>query len=133
MLKRFSVVNSINIISLTSSSQLQIGDSSINDLNSRTFAVQREKELFFGHEGDFNAYDIFKKPVYFLPINESFIMTKRNMGNQITVNQLKVIGITSSSIVQIGSNDYNYGETRIKNTRQFGTETIKFPEIDTSQ
>lgn len=66
MLKRISKVERIGIQILTFSSHLLIGDSTIINAKSDTFAVKRDKELFLENEGDVINYGIFLYRLYFL-------------------------------------------------------------------
>ncbi|MCU9612476.1 spore germination protein GerPE [Caldibacillus lycopersici] len=117
MLKRISHVNSIDVTSITFSSFLQIGDSKEIDAYSRALAVQREETIFHGKEGRFKDYDVFSIPLFLPPLDEEIISVTNNQKNHIHVGELKIIGLSSSSIAHIGNNERLYAEARIKHIR----------------
>lgn len=127
MITRTSVVNSLQVDSISFSSIIQIGDSSYIQGSSRAIAVQREKELFFGNEGDFNSYPIFLKPIHVIPMNESISIQTQNLKPMIKVNHINIIGISASSVFQIGSNESINMESRVKHIRHL--LDIYHPEI----
>lgn len=115
---RTSSVDSININSVTLSSIVELGDSSMIQSFSRALAIQREQELFFGNEGDFSAYSIFSEKLPLLPITEALSLQFDNQASPIIkVKNINLTGVSSSSIVQIGSSRMIQMETRIKHIR----------------
>lgn len=118
MLKRISKVERIGIQILTFSSHLLIGDSTIINAKSDTFAVKRDKELFLENEGDVINYGIFSLPLVLPPINQQIYFRNQHMCGCIVVNRINILGATSSSIIQIGSNKNIYLENRRKEIRQ---------------
>ncbi|WP_368986863.1 spore germination protein GerPE [Caldifermentibacillus hisashii] len=118
MLKRISKVEKIDIQALSFSSHLLIGDSTIINAKSDTFAVKRDKELFFGNEGDDANYDVFTMPLELPPIDEQIYYRNQHLCGSILVNQINILGVTSSSIIQIGSNEHMHLEDRRKEIRQ---------------
>ncbi len=118
MLKRISKVEKIDIQALSFSSHLLIGDSTIINAKSDTFAVKRDKELFFGNEGDDINYGIFSIPLELPPIDEQIYYRKQHLCGSILVNRINILGVSSSSIIQVGSNEHIYLEDRRKEIRQ---------------
>ncbi|MDF2649749.1 MAG: Spore germination protein GerPE [Paenibacillus sp.] len=45
-----------------------------------------------------------------------------NLGSFIRVQNIRILGVSSSAVLQIGSNRITSAETHIKNTRQFVTD-----------
>lgn len=64
MLRRASFVQSIQVNTLDSSGQLQIGDSQTIHSKTDAFAMVRDRELFFGKEGDLTQFTIFNKQTF---------------------------------------------------------------------
>lgn len=127
MLKRISNVQHIKTNILSFSGQLQIGDSNHITTHSKALAVQREHEILYGSEGNFKVYPIFNKKVFFPPIAESLTMTINNPVCKIHVNKINILAISNASILQIGSNQTIYGESRIKHIRQLTEKNRKSP------
>ena len=118
MLQRTSVVDHARVKIVSYSSIFQIGDShSIYSL-SRALAVQREAEIDFGVEGNFAAYHVFTDPIPILPIEEQFSMVRHNVNPIIKVKRINITGISSASLLHIGSSCHVSMEARIKHIRQ---------------
>lgn len=117
MLSRISQVQKIHITSLSNSSITQIGDSKCVSAISRALAVQREAEIFFGNEGDFSNYPIFKESIPLPPLDDLFSFQKVDLVPCIKVSHIKINGIASASIVHIGSSESVYMESRVKHIR----------------
>jgi spore germination protein PE len=122
MLSRLSKVQKLTIKSLSSASVNQIGDSQIINGLSRALAVQREAEVFFDYEGDYSLFPIFSEPIPLPPITENVIFQKMDLIPFIKVNEIKIIGVSSSSIVHIGNSQQVYMESRVKHIRQIFDE-----------
>jgi spore germination protein PE len=118
MLQRISAVDKINIDTIAFSSIFEIGDSSYIQGFSRAIAVQREAEVFNAREGNFSVYPIFSESIPFLPIEEEISIQTTQMNPVIKVQNIDVIGVSSSSIIHIGSSKHISMETRVKHIRQ---------------
>jgi spore germination protein PE len=118
MFQRTASVKEVQVDSLAIASVLQIGDSSIIDSSAKAIAVQREKELFFGNEGNFKEFPIFSEPIPLPPVYENVTMSQQNSSPFINVGQINIIGISSSSIVHIGNTHHVALESRVKHIRQ---------------
>lgn len=105
----------VNTVSF--SSVFQIGDSKEITSFTSGLSLQREREYFAGNEGTFNSPVFYSKPD-FLPINESILIIKQNENPVITVGDIEIIGVTTSSIIHIGSSNHIYGDNRLKHIRQ---------------
>lgn len=118
MLQRTASIKGVQIESLAIASVLQIGDSSIIQSATKALAVQREKELFFGKEGNFKEFPTFLEPIPLPSIDESVSMSQQNINPFIKVGQINIIGISSSAIVHFGNTRHVALEARIKHIRQ---------------
>lgn len=117
MLRRASFVQSIQVNTLDSSGQLQIGDSQTIHSKTDAFAMVRDRELFFGKEGDLTQFTIFNKQTFIPPINETLFLRTENRSGKIQVNEIEITGIAASGIVHIGCSDKICLGTRIKHIR----------------
>ncbi|MFL6563151.1 MAG: spore germination protein GerPE [Bacillus sp. (in: firmicutes)] len=117
MLQRTSCVDTINVKTISFASTIQLGDSCIINALSRALAVQREAELYYGNEGNISTYSVFSEPIPFQPINESFSFIRYNPNPLIKVNKIDIIGISSSSLLHVGSSRNVSMEARVKHIR----------------
>ncbi|WP_227936820.1 spore germination protein GerPE [Alkalihalobacillus deserti] len=118
MYNRTSIVKDIHVRSVASSSIFEIGDSTHITPRSRALAVQRQVELFYGDEGDFNQYPIFNKPIPQPLVNEQVTFTRYNVSPFIKVNHIDILGAAASSVLHIGSTKTIDSESRVKHIRQ---------------
>ncbi|KMY55492.1 hypothetical protein AC623_17385 [Bacillus sp. FJAT-27231] len=118
MFKRTSIVQDTRVITVADSSVFEIGDSATMTLRNRVLAVQRQAELFFGNEGNFNDYPIFSRPRLTPLIDENLTVTRYNLSPFIRVNHISIVGVASSSVLHIGSTGIIDAESRIKHIRQ---------------
>ena len=114
---RTSIVKNINISAIDFSSVFQVGDSYYVKPRSMVLAVQREISVFNGNEGHFN-FPIFSKPIPKPIINENVKMNIINKKPVIKVNNINIIGVSTSGIFQVGSTPYIDTENRTKHIRQ---------------
>jgi spore germination protein PE len=117
MLKRTSKVDFLKVNSGALSSVIQIGDSSVINCLTNAIAVQRQRELFFGNEGNFAAYDIFNISLLPSPIEEQINIRSTSLNPLIKVGSIRLIAISSASVLHIGSTEHVQGESRIKHIR----------------
>lgn len=115
---RLSRVNDINLHSLSFSSYFHIGDSYYINAKSRALAVKREFPRYYGNEGNFSDFPIFSLKYPLPVITEQVNMSILNPNPNICVNSIKVKGVSSSSVLQIGSSQTICADVRIKHTRQ---------------
>ncbi|GHH98523.1 spore germination protein GerPE [Neobacillus kokaensis] len=118
MLTRISSVDHVESKEVAFSSTFQIGDSSIINAFSRALAVQREAEIFFGDEGNFPSYPVFKKPLPLPIIDEPMNMVRHNLSPIIKVNNISLNAVAFSSVLHIGNSKHISLEVRIKHIRQ---------------
>ena len=118
MLRRTSIVDSLKVDAVFFDSVIEIGDSSYIQSFSRALAIQREAEIFFGNEGDFNRYPVFSIPLYFQPIDDEFSMYTEHLQPVIKINSIDIIGASAASVIHIGSSNHISMESRLKHIRQ---------------
>ncbi|MFC0470358.1 spore germination protein GerPE [Halalkalibacter kiskunsagensis] len=118
MFKRTSSVKTISVTDVSLGSIFEIGDSCHIKPRSKALAVQREYELFFGDEGNFEAFPIFTKPLPKSIIDENVNFTKHNDSPFIYVNHIDVTSCSASGVLHIGSTKTIDAEARVKHIRQ---------------
>ncbi|MBP1964709.1 spore germination protein GerPE [Paenibacillus aceris] len=118
---RLSIVGYVYVNSIGSSSVMQVGDNVTTALETNVFAVQREVPIYYGNEGSFKAYPFYRRPIPVPQPPEPFTMCVDNLGSYIRVRGIRILGVNSTSVLQIGSNRIIGGESRVKNIRQFVT------------
>ncbi|ALC91917.1 spore gernimation protein [Bacillus sp. FJAT-18017] len=118
MLQRSSSVKSIIVESVQYSSLVQLGDTSIINGFSRAIAVQRERELFYGNEGEFASFPVFSKEIPLPLLNEPIQILSFNENPIIKVGSIKINGISSSSFLHVGNVNHISLEGRVKHIRQ---------------
>lgn len=118
MLRRSSNVKNIYVNSVGLGSVVQIGDSTNLRPLSRALAVQREKQVFFGVEGNLDEYPVFTKPLVQPHFYEKVNMVEHNLKPSINVNNIKVSAVSASGIFHVGSTEHISSESRVKHIRQ---------------
>ncbi|MCM3707236.1 MULTISPECIES: spore germination protein GerPE [Cytobacillus] len=127
MLQRTSSVDKINIDTIAFSSVFEIGDSCFIKGFSRAIAAQREVEYFNAREGNFSVYPVFREPIPLIPIKENITMQTTQLNPIIRVQNIDIIGVSSSSVIHIGNSENISMEARVKHIRQV------YPKNSTSQ
>ncbi|WP_017470580.1 spore germination protein GerPE [Amphibacillus jilinensis] len=117
MIVRTATINSIRIIAIASSAILNVGDCKVSQPYSREIAVQKIAGITGEEAEQYDDYKIFarKNPRFVnLPDQPIRIINDRA---DITVDTINILGVNSSSHVQIGQCDHMQAETRIKHIR----------------
>lgn len=117
MFKRLSHVNHVRVDTVYNSSIIQIGDSKEIHAIAHGLAVQREKPVFWGEEGDFKRFTIFRKPPPLATYPDPVLVKKRNESVTIRVDNMYVSGLSAAGILHIGSCEHMLLESRIKHIR----------------
>lgn len=120
---RISLVGFFKVIEIKLSSIVQFGDSLCLTPETKVLAVLRSQSSYYGDEGDFN-YPIFTNPIPGPSLDEELEMEIINESPYIKVESIKIIGVSASGIVQIGSNQCIDAESRIKHIRQMIWEDL---------
>jgi spore germination protein PE len=128
-MKRLSIVQLVHNEEIGLSSVLQIGDSREITARAKVLAVQRQYELFFGNEGNVN-YPIFTQPIRRFAIDTtSSQMNRLNESPVISVGTVRVLAVSTASVVQIGSTSIIDTEARVKHTRQLASNSGSAPSL----
>ncbi|MGE6630913.1 spore germination protein GerPE [Bacillus sp. NPDC077027] len=129
MIKRTSQVKFAKVNSVGISSIVQIGDTQEMRPEVKVLAVQRTISLFYGYEGNFTAKE---NEVYFEPI--PLMLPERSVRTAffhetpvIKASSIHVEGVSSSSIMQIGSTCSFNATARVKHIRELFSETKNPP------
>lgn len=121
MMFRTSIVNQVRVRSVLLSSIVNVGD--VRDIrpDTRVLAVQREKPIFFGNEGNVTNFNVFEQPFVKNqnPTPKEVSIQRRNENRFIHVHLIDILGISASSILQIGNAENVDCTSRIKHIRQF--------------
>jgi spore germination protein PE len=117
-MKRITIIDDVKILSVTLSSIVQFGDNRTIEAESKALAVQREAEVFYGDEGNFDAFAIFQQDIEELPYECNVQMNIQNLNPVIHVGSVEILGISSSSVFQAGSNHEIDTDARVKHIRQ---------------
>ena len=118
MLRRLSIVDNIHIDSVGISSTFQVGDSVNIKPFARVLAIHREFPFFYENEGDFDEYSVFTEEIPRPILDEDISMAVYNEKPSIKIHNIKVLAISTASVVQIGANETIDAEVRIKHIRQ---------------
>jgi spore germination protein PE len=118
MLQRAAIIQLINVDIASFATTIQLGDSCVIDGFSRALAVQREVETFYGNEGNFSSYPVFSEPIPLPSIDENLTYFAHHINPVIKVNNIGIIGISSSSVLHVGNSRNVSMEVRVKHIRQ---------------
>lgn len=118
---RISIVHNICIDSVAEGSTFICGDVGGICARSRVLALQREVSIFFEDEGSFADYPVFSKEIP-KPVNDEDIQLNiYNESPLIQVEGIKILGVSTASAFQVGSNYRMDLESRRKHIRHFVT------------
>jgi len=124
-LKRTSIVGSMKINSIQISSVIFIGDNLVVEPRTKALAVQRHVADFLGDEGDFKRYSVFRRPFPQIPPDTGVTTDTVNESPVIQVDQLRIVAMSASAVLQIGSTSALDAESRTKHFRQLLTGHIE--------
>lgn len=117
---RTSKVKFMKVHSVGITSTLQIGDVEEIIPKVKILAVQRYLSLFFGNEGSFNQEDfpLFQQPITHLLPETGVSSAFFHEVPVIRVRAVKIAGVSSSSVFQVGSTRRMISEARVKHIRK---------------
>ncbi|MFD2671750.1 spore germination protein GerPE [Marinicrinis sediminis] len=119
---RTSVVGWMKLHSMQFSSHLHIGDSKVITPQAEVLAVQRQLPRYWGYEGDV-TYPVFVRRMELPTITEDVDVSIDNRrASPIQVRSVRILGMSVSAVLHIGSTGLIQAENRTKNVRQFITE-----------
>ncbi|MEC5423658.1 spore germination protein GerPE [Virgibacillus sp. C22-A2] len=120
MQKRTAAVNNITANSIGFSSIFNIGDTAATNQKSRAIAVQQQGAVFHkAEEPQFDDYSLFKRRANWPKQASRATSATFHHSDVIHVNQVSLIGVSSSSVLQVGSINKIVTESRIKHFRKF--------------
>ncbi|WP_235918122.1 spore germination protein GerPE [Paenibacillus lutrae] len=105
------------VLGVADSAVFQIGDNQGIYTRYRALALQREVPNFIEEEGTFEAYPVFIEPFPDIRFPPGATKTTSQAG-AIQVGSVKVLGVSASSVMQIGGSGPVRMESRIKHIRQ---------------
>lgn len=127
-MKRTSVVHNLKVNVAFFASAVFIGDNLVVDPFTRAIAVQREIADFLGDEGDFNRYPLFSRPIPQPGLETDVSLTITNESPWIQVRNLRVLSLSTSAVLQVGSTMIIDAESRTKQFRQMLSAYVpKYP------
>lgn len=122
MQKRTASVDHILVHGITFSGIFNIGDTENAQPKSRGIAVQKEGATFIDDEGlDFKDFSLFDREANWPAASGTTIVRKKtiNHTDKIQVGNIAALGVSQSSILQIGSIEEICAEARVKHFRQY--------------
>jgi len=126
MRPRVSIVNDIRINAIALSSIFLVGDAYLLEPRAKVFAIQREIPIFWREDTNIDRYSIYTRPIKRPLITEKIKMVVINESPVIKVNSIRILGISTSAILQIGSNKIIDAEARVKHIRYLAGEERPF-------
>ncbi|MDF2716752.1 MAG: spore germination protein [Paenibacillus sp.] len=115
---RTSAVKNANINSVGLGSIVLVGDCVEVKPRGKALAIQRQIANFNGNEGSFEAFPIYSRPIPRPDPSNDVHFTVTNCSSFIHVGAVNIISVSSSSVLQIGSNQTIDAESRTKHIRQ---------------
>ncbi|KIQ95712.1 putative spore germination protein gerPE [Anoxybacillus thermarum] len=117
-MSRLSVVHLLRANAVVFSSVVQVGDSQHIRLSGRAVAVQRQFEYVDSNEFPL-VFPIFTKPIPLPPVDHEHVC-RHTLHDcpLIAVHSIRIIGVSSTSVVHIGSTKNVGAESRVKHIRQ---------------
>lgn len=126
---RTSLVKEVKINSVASSSFLQAGDTERIQCSSAVLAIQRQSTKYGTFELTFNKYDIFSQEVFTPLCPEVKIKESFHANPFIKVGKIDILGVSSSSIIHLGSVHKMSLQSRVMHIRNF----FKNPYLNTEE
>ncbi|MEH7386718.1 spore germination protein GerPE [Bacillus sp. JJ1521] len=117
-MKRLSVVDYLRINAVLFSSIIEVGDTRRIAPVSEALAVQQEVPLFFTTEGNLSDYPIFTKELPKVIIEEEINMNTFHQNPVIKVNAIRILAVSASSVLHIGSTREIETQARVKHIRK---------------
>lgn len=119
---RTSKVGSLSVVSMDNTCVVEIGDSERLVPLSRALAVQRERAVYRLDEFRIDDYGLFRRIVSHPAATERIRLLRNNPMPEIRVGNIRIIAMSSSCIVQLGSGSHLHAEARVKNIRHLFNE-----------
>lgn len=118
MLNRTAKVDFIKVDSSGTGSCVQIGDSSLLLSYTRAIALQREQEIFYSNEANFDSYEIFSYSFPIPPLEEHLLFHSTSINPIIKVGSIRVSGLAAGAMIHVGNTKHIQRENRSLHIRQ---------------
>lgn len=115
---RISVVDQSKVHAVVFSSTVFAGDMKEFSPITYALAVQREIPIYNANEGDLSQFIIFQSQIPEPSKQNPVPVTVTNENPYIRVGAVNILSVSTSSLFQIGSNQYIRAESRVKHIRQ---------------
>ncbi|GGE72617.1 spore germination protein GerPE [Priestia taiwanensis] len=119
MFKRTSLVDGVIVNSFAESSICQIGDSNEIVAYDAVFALQRRFASFNGNEGTAEHEAISQKEMPFPTYPDEVRMAVFHEKPFIHVHRVRILGVSSSSLLHVGSTNRVFLQAKIKHIREY--------------
>ena len=110
-------VDNIKVTSITDSSAFDIGDVAIHTPVSQVLAVQKEGGVHSEEGFAFKNFPIFDRTTAIAPTLTEIHQQTNHHDSNIYVDNVNIIGISTSSAIQVGSVNNIDAEARVKQIR----------------
>ena len=120
---RTAIVGDVIVRSLLLSSVVDVGEIGSMFPASQVFAVQRERSVYLGNEGNLEQFPIFRQSFARIQSTEGVELDIRNRIPVIRVRSVDIYGISTSSVLQIGNVGVVDATNRTKHIRQLLPDT----------
>lgn len=115
---RTSVVKHIQVNDIGLASTFMAGDLFESRPRIQALAVQRQRSVFLGNEGNFQDFAVFSKPIPKPIVYEKITLRIHNPNPFIQVENVKIEAASAAAHIHIGSIRHIDAEARIKHIRQ---------------
>ncbi|GER65766.1 hypothetical protein BpJC7_21650 [Weizmannia acidilactici] len=122
---RHSIVDQLRIKTVIFGSNVIIGDSSKIQMSSAVLAFQRQQELYYGFEAPFETFAVFRQIIPIPPLSEQIEIQRYHEDPAIKVGSIDIIGMSTSTVMQIGNIKDIALESRIHHVRQLDPFLLK--------
>lgn len=114
---RKTSVGTLSVVSMDDTSVVEIGDSEQLLPLSRALAVQRERAIYHLDEFRISDYHLFRRPVEHPSATERIRIRRNRHAPDLQVGRIRIIAMSGSCIVQLGSGCRLHAEARVKHIR----------------
>lgn len=115
---RTSTVGAVRVLNTQFSSILQFGDSVVLSPRSEVLAVQRQEARYWGNEGNFDQFPIYRQNIPEPLLDESVVFSTRNDNPTIQVGFVNIMAFSVSGVLHVGSVKVVDTENRTHHVRQ---------------
>lgn len=119
---RKTAVGELSVVSMENTCVVEIGDSEQLSPLSRALAVQRERAIYRVDEFNLEDYSLFRRPVDHPAATETILIRRNRQQPDIRVGSIRMIALSSASVVQLGSGRNLHAEARVKHIRHLFRE-----------